>query len=110
MAVNDTKHQSSKSLSKSIESYCFELDDIDWSFWSTAGLMTFEASFYGELKVGKCPQHKPLKRFRNCVEENIAFDIDVSNSELFFDRDESIKMAVYSLSLVTLRMKVEAWF
>ena len=44
--------------------------------------------FYGELKVGKCPQHKPKKRFHDCLKENIkGLEMDVSNwEELSHDR------------------------
>ena len=38
--------------------------------------------FYGELMTGKRPQHKPKKRFKDCIKNNLkAFKIPVENWE-----------------------------
>ena len=44
--------------------------------------------FYGELSIGKRPQHKPRKRYKDCIKNNIkklAFDIN-NWEELALDR------------------------
>ena len=38
--------------------------------------------FYGELTTGKRPQHKPKKRFKDCIKNNLkAFKIPVADWE-----------------------------
>ena len=37
--------------------------------------------FYGEMKVGKRPQHKPKKRYKDCVKNNLnVLHIDANSS------------------------------